>query len=358
MSLVIRRVKEISKKRNRKSRKWYILEPFDDTPSKLLIDEEYGEEQDSLPSLNSVYKKTIVGTPILFRRISGWEYQENHSYNVNFHSITFMKEYHYKSLEELRWEDYISNRKGNHYIHQETNFPRIITNYNFSISDNFEFFHPLPRNILKHLNLGRVLEQNSNEIIFSNKNKVPNIVFVGKTLESTERKSSNRYNSMPLTFCEDNSRKLDPFTSSSETNNVWHLEQAKMYKEKIKDYFGKIDALSNSGTRASPNILFFLPCRSYEASLIKLKSKRKNIKAALPSSYGDYNPVKETGNSLIIKKYSEENQFNKMYLLHRLNPYLRQKEIHKSVNYQQRTLRRCKNHLLGIQITSFYHQFQ
>lgn len=353
MSLVIRRVKEISKKRNRKSKKWYILEPFDDTPSKLLIDEEYGEEQDSLPSLNSVYKKTIVGTPILFRRISGWEYQETHSYNVNFQSITFMKEYHSKSLEELRWEDYLSNRKGNHYIHQETNFPRIVTNYNFSISDNFEFFHPLPKNILKHLNLGRVLGPHSNEIAFLNKNKGQHVVFVGKTVEKTHKKSPNRTTSMPMTSCNNSSKKFDPSTSNSESN-LWHLEQAKMSKEKIKTYFAKTDILSISSC-STPNILFFLPS---EETQVKVRTKSKTGKHPVLSSFGDCHREVENDRNSIIRKYSDENNFNKTYLRHRLDPYFKYTPRNHNENGQQRTFIRSKNHILGREITSLNQSFE
>lgn len=287
MSLVIRRVKEISKKRNRKPRKWYVLEPFDDNPSKLLIDEEYGEEQDSLPSLNSVYRKTIVGTPILFRRISGWEYQDAHSDNVNFQSIIFMKEYHKKSHEELRWEDYLSNRKGNHYIHQETNFPRIVTNYNFSISDNFEFFHPLPRNILKHLDLGRTLEPYSNEII-SSKHKVQNL-FIGNSIERNQR----------------------TFSTNNETN-FWHLQKAKMSNEKIKSFFAKSD-FSIDSSQSVPNIMFFLPCRNLEPNLLKPRSKKRD-----PKSFGDFT----VGTKMEIRKYKDGYYFNKSFLQNRQHPYL------------------------------------
>lgn len=322
MSLVIRRVKEISKKRNRKSRKWYIVEPFDDAPSKLLIDEEYGEEQDSLPSLNSVYKKTIVGTPILFRRINGWEYQETHGYNVNFQSITFMKEYHNKSFEELRWEDYLSNRKGNHYIHQETNFPRIVTNYNFSISDNYEFFHPLPRNILKHLNLGRISGPYSNEINLTNKNKLQNL-FVGKYVDSPYRPNIGN----------ESSKKFP------NENNFWHLEQANMSKEKIKSYFSKLDNFFNS-YNCNPKSMFFLPCRKSEVSILR-KSKNSAM-----SGCGDCVYQQESGRNL-IRKYTEKKCFTKDYLRSELHPYLQHHDLRKLPMF------RCKNHLLGAEISSF-----
>lgn len=339
MSLVIRRVKEISKKKSRKSRKWYILEPFDDNPSKLLIDEEYGEEQDSLPSLNSVYKKTIVGTPILFRRISGWEYQDHQSYNVNFQSITFMKEYHKKSFEELRWEDYLSNRKGNHYI-QETNFPRIVTNYNFSISDNFEFFHPLPRNILKHLDLGRVLGPHPNEISFSNKNKMQNL-FAGKTAENTPKN---------LFKNKDFSKKFDTFNKNSETN-FWHLEQAKMSKEKIMSFFSKSGDLVSSSCSVS-NILFFPPSGNSDVNLIKPRRKKNVVENPPPNNCGDFYLEKD----IEVKKYAD-NYISKEYLNAMTHPYL-QYENHcfknnRTSNSGQVIFTRCKNHILGRNITSF-----
>lgn len=302
MSLVIRRVKEISKKRNKKPRKWYIIEPFEDTPSKLLIDEEYGEEQDSLPSLNSVYKKTIVGTPILFRRISGWEYQDTDGYNVNFQTITFMKEYHNKSFEELRWEDYLSNRNGNHYLHPGTNFPRIITNYNFTISDNFEFFHPLPRNILKHLNWGRVF--------------LPHLDF---------QKARNVQN--------------ECFICCREPN-LWQFEQSKMSKDKIKTYLTSSEVPSNISVA---NSLFFLPYKG-SCDMIKLKLK-KNAKGHVPSSFGDYKTLEETQKVFINQKYEQNNKFTMKYLQRGTQPYCKDKSLLENQNLKQ--FSRGKNILLG-----------
>lgn len=322
MSLVIRRVKEISKKRNRKPRHWYG--PFDDNPSKLLVDEEYGEEQDSLPSLNSVYRKTIVGTPILFRRLSGWECQDAHSYNVNFQSITFMKEYHNKSFEELRWEDYLSNRKGNLYIHQETNFPRIVTNYNFSISDNFEFFHPLPRNILKHLDLGRTLGLHPKDI--ANKNNAQHL-FIGKSVEKNQKM----------------------FTNNSETN-FWHLKQARMSNEKIKSFFVKSD-FSFDSRRSLSNILFFLPCRNLEPNLLKPRSKKKLV----AKSFSDFAVEKK----IEIRKYNDDYEFNKTFLQNRLHPYLRNRYRNIILKNSQRiTVSNSKYHILGRKVTSFNNSCQ
>lgn len=346
MSLVIRRVKEISKKRNKKSRKWYILEPFDDIPSKLLVDEEYGEEQDSLPSLNSVYKKTIVGTPILFRRISGWEYQETHSYNVNFQSITFMKEYYNNSFEELRWEDYMSNRKGNYYIHQETNYPRIVTNYNFHISDKFEFFHPLPRNISKHFDLGTV---HFNEFTFSKKTKPQNIVFASKTADKTIKKSPKRCSSMPFTTPEDNPPKCDSLGRNSESN-LWHLEQLQMSKEKIRTYFAKRDDVSVS-REYDPNVLFFLPCNRSEDNKRTIRTRKKVGDASVPSCFGD-GFENCGGNGILLNKYTDEGNFKKTYLHDRLNPYQKHQGQFRSSknNCRQQHFVRCKNHILGREI--------
>lgn len=58
-----------------------------------------------------------MGTVVKFNPLTGTDTMQKsgitHSINTKHHCITCMKEYESKSLEELRWEDYQSNRKGN-----------------------------------------------------------------------------------------------------------------------------------------------------------------------------------------------------------------------------------------------------
>lgn len=58
-----------------------------------------------------------TGTVVKFTPVSGTDTmiknRVTHSISTRHHCITFMKEYESKSLEELRYEDYLSGRKGN-----------------------------------------------------------------------------------------------------------------------------------------------------------------------------------------------------------------------------------------------------
>jgi nuclear pore complex protein Nup98-Nup96 len=65
-----------------------------------------------------------VGTPIKFAPVTGSDTAVKNGVTQNIstrhHCITCMKEYESKSLEELRWEDYVANRKGPQQTSQQT----------------------------------------------------------------------------------------------------------------------------------------------------------------------------------------------------------------------------------------------
>lgn len=65
-----------------------------------------------------------VGTPIKFTPVTGSDTMVKNGVTQNIstrhHCITCMKEYESKSLEELRLEDYIANRKGPQQVPQQT----------------------------------------------------------------------------------------------------------------------------------------------------------------------------------------------------------------------------------------------
>jgi len=65
-----------------------------------------------------------VGTPIKFTPVTGSDTMVKNgvtqTISTRHHCITCMKEYESKSLEELRFEDYIANRKGPQQVPQQT----------------------------------------------------------------------------------------------------------------------------------------------------------------------------------------------------------------------------------------------
>jgi len=65
-----------------------------------------------------------VGTPIKFTPVTGSDTMVKNgvtqTISTRHHCITCMKEYESKSLEELRLEDYIANRKGPQQVPQQT----------------------------------------------------------------------------------------------------------------------------------------------------------------------------------------------------------------------------------------------
>ncbi|XP_072384606.1 uncharacterized protein [Diabrotica undecimpunctata] len=146
MSLTIKRVENIS----RKKRKSGIIitvpkkDSLEDDASKFVVIEDFYLE--NFPPLRPVYRKDIMGTPIVFRITNGIDYYGELTCNVFIHSITFMKEYKSKSFEELRWEDYSLGRKQ--ILHYEENS---YLNCLFTNSTNkkiiYEFFDPAPKNI-------------------------------------------------------------------------------------------------------------------------------------------------------------------------------------------------------------------
>lgn len=65
-------------------------------------------------------QQTASGTLIKFNPVTGTDTMMKNgvasTINTKHHSITCMKEYESKSFEELRYEDYMANRKGRYFI--------------------------------------------------------------------------------------------------------------------------------------------------------------------------------------------------------------------------------------------------
>lgn len=149
MSLTIRRVKNISRKKRKSTSRTrirtrsYITEEFEDDASKFTVIEDFYSE--NFPPLRPVYRKDIFGTPIVFRVTNGVDYCGDVDYTVKIHSITFMKEYKTKSFEELRWQDYTCGRRE--ILHYEENGYLRCLSAKAVNKINYKFFDPAPKNI-------------------------------------------------------------------------------------------------------------------------------------------------------------------------------------------------------------------
>lgn len=73
-------------------------------------------QSDSLMFKNNSFKSQTTGTIIKFNPVIGTDYIQKNGVtqliNTKQYSITLMKQYENKSFEELRFEDYLANRKG------------------------------------------------------------------------------------------------------------------------------------------------------------------------------------------------------------------------------------------------------
>ncbi|CAH2001333.1 unnamed protein product [Acanthoscelides obtectus] len=85
------------------------MSAFDDNPSNFIV---YEDTADMFPCLGSNNANGPFGTPVEFNVLQGVDFESEDCVTINTMSITFMKEYRNKSFEELRLEDYLSDRKG------------------------------------------------------------------------------------------------------------------------------------------------------------------------------------------------------------------------------------------------------
>lgn len=405
MSLIFRSVKKISKKKRkaggRVKNKKCCKDPFEDNPTKFVVEDE--ENRSDFPTLNSVYKTELFGTPLPFRNGNGYDCMKFLKIKTKLQSIVFMNEYMNKSFEELRWEDYQCNRKGSR-IFEERNYLRCLSKdiepvkwkatlppkrYETASLQSISCtnFPALVKSNSADANMNKIVAQHQKIVLQKSvKENVENKCPTGKS--SKERSiltNVNKFSPIKEVDAVKSSgpeRKANSIGRSSSDVNI-RRKKEEMVKDNLQRYFSS----SHSNTSVpyefyTQNNNYFLPCTNislaYKNKQTNLSSKNQtsgyiwDLMKTNPFGYNSMfdklDPVVEKGSlyeklfgflnsskpekkipESVTEKYTSENKFSKNYFWGRFSPY--PKSGRKSLKGIEKCLK-SKTYLLGLHVVS------
>ncbi|XP_057659855.1 uncharacterized protein LOC130896066 [Diorhabda carinulata] len=371
MSLIIRRVENISrKKRKTKSKLPLRKDVLEDDASKFVVIEDFYLE--NFPPLRPVYRKDIFGTPIVFRATTGVDFIGDVKSNVLIHCITFMREYKDKSYEELRWEDYICGRKE--VLHYEEN-SYLKSLYVKQDTENYEFFDPVPKNVpvdstkqnTSSVTLSRSLyslvkSSKSYDQLFDTNNKYLLLITSNskEPIKCTTDDKVNMKESRPRSIltnvhnCQNKNRSSTKSSTDVHIQNVHRKsnssrqEHIEMMRNNLLRYFERAEPGAHMPyDLIMYNPKFYLPCAEIgfvykNARPSKTIEKKLIVNNDTKSSYVKRNSC--TIEDSFDWKYTCDGSFNKIYFWKNFDPYNRIKS--------ERTTR-AKYILVGLDITRY-----
>ncbi|CAH1119377.1 unnamed protein product [Phaedon cochleariae] len=330
MSLTFRRVTKISKRsrksqsKSRKSGKPPTSPSINDTP--------YLE---NFPSLNTVYKSDIFGTPIKYHFSCGSDQIWNMKYRVKCHVLVFMEEYRDKSVEELRWEDYQCNRRGRQ-LFEDKKYLKCLC---FKEKDRDEFIasksldnsssclvdiDTAPTSITS-------FESYFNTEIINNqecKSDNPTIEITEAAVKSSVQAEEEDTSHPPVNVTIDLMKHSDSTTREEEIQIVKH-NLLRFFENAEPDAKMPYDFLPQ-------NPKFYLPCADVKfvyqnarpsISSLKANDSIQGFNSIVESPKPNLKPSSDSQTSLdmyeglLEKKYSLDNKFCKDYFWNKINPY-------------------------------------
>lgn len=406
MSLIFRSVKKISKKKcktsNRNKSKKCCKDPFEDNPTKFVVEDE--ENRSDFPTLNSVYKTELFGTPLPFRNGNGYDCMKFLKIKTKLQSIVFMNEYMNKSFEELRWEDYQCNRKGSH-IFEERNYLRCFSkgmeSVKWKTTSPSKMQEAEPLQNISCTKFPALVKSNSVDVITNKTDKAlvqpQKIILQRPTKEIAENKGNVGKSSKERSILT-NVNKFSPIketdfgkspepdrkgnsTSKSSSDVNLNYKKEEMVKDNLQRYFSS--SYSNTSVPYefyTQNNNYFLPCTNislaYRNKQTNLGSKNQtgypwDLTKTNPFGYNSIfdklDPVVEKGSLYeklfglshgskvkkvfepVVEKYTAENKFSRNYFWGRFNPYSRDGRM--SFGGTGKCLK-SKKHLLGLHVVS------